>query len=438
MRNKTFKIYIFILVFASIFTGMIKAQQLRDSLSLNEAIKLTLTNQPLIQQSIEQVNAVDAKIKEQNSSYYPNVEGNLSYAWIGPIISLGFPGMGTFDFNTPNNYDMHVSAAYTLYDFGQRDATLDLIKSYKLSAEEKINLVKSNLAYSTIQIFYSILFLKKSIDVKNDQINTFNQHLDITKKKVESGSATDFDVLTTEVRVASAQNEKIDLENALKKEEIYLRNLLGFSSDQRLKLAGDFSVDEVNTNGDLLITQAYNMRPEIKLARDAESSAKISKQVSALGDRPIISLDASYGLKNGFFPNLDVLRGNWLAAVSANIPIFNGNRTDAKVEEAEANLKSSSQEIFVLERKIKTEVQSALSDLMTNQSKLNTTKIQVKQAQEAVTRAEAQYRDGVITNLDLIDSETALSEARLLYLQVLYKNVISKYALDKVVGTVVW
>ncbi|MCL5028076.1 MAG: TolC family protein [Bacteroidetes bacterium] len=429
---------IFLIIFFSISLTAFAQTVQTDSLSLDKAIKLTLSNQPLVNQAVEQINAIDAKIKEQKSSYYPNVEGNLSYAWIGPIISLGFPGMGIFDFNTPNNYDMHVSAAYTLYDFGQRDATLDLIKSYKLSAEEKINLVRSNLAYSAIQTFYSILFLEKSIAVKNDQINTLNQHMDITKKKVESGSATDFDVLTTEVRVASAQNEKIDLENALNKEKIYLRNLLGFSSDQPLNLAGDFSIAEVNTNEDSLITLAYGMRPEIKLARDAESSAKISKRVSALGDRPTISLEASYGLKNGFFPNLDVLRGNWLAAVSANIPIFNGNRTDAKVEESEANLKSSSQEILVLERKIKTEVQSALSDLMTNKSKLNTTKIQVKQAQEAVDRAEMQYRDGVITNLDLIDSETALSEARLLYLQVLYKNVISKYALDKVVGTVVW
>ena len=435
---KSYFILIIIFIFFAI-TSLIQAQTVQtDSLLLKDAVRLTLTNQPLINQAIEEVNAVDAKIKEQNSSYYPNVEGDLSYAWIGPIISLGFPGMGTFDFNTPNNYDMHVSAGYTLYDFGKRDADRELIKSYKLSALEKINLVKTNLSYSAIQTFYSILFLEKSIKVTEDQINTLNQHLDLTKKKVASGSATDFDVLTTEVRVASAQNEKIDLENALKKEKIYLQNLIGYSSNQPLVLSGDFSISELRMNEDSLISQAFTMRPEIKLAKDAENSAEISKQVSALGNKPSLSLGASYGLKNGFFPNLDVLRGNWAAAISANIPIFSGYRTEAKVEEAEANLKSSTQEILILERKIKTEVQSAYSDLLTNEEKLKTTKVQVKQAEDAVTRAEAQYRDGVITNLDLIDAETALAEARLLYLQVIYKNVISKYALEKVIGTVVW
>lgn len=437
MKLYSKQILIIIILFISISTGYSQVIK-TDSLTLNEAIKLTLTNQPLIQQAVEQVNAVSAMVKEQNSSYYPNVEANLSYAWIGPIISLAFPGLGNFDFNTANNYDMHVSAGYTLYDFGRRDAALNLIKSYKLTADEKINLVKSNLAYSTIQTFYSILFLEKSIAVKNDQINTLSQHLELTKKKVASGSATDYDVLTTEVRVASAENDKTDLENALAKEEIYLRSLLGYSTDQSLNLTGNFSAADADMSVESLVSQAYNMRPEIKLAKDAENSAKLTKEVSALGDRPTLSLDASYGLKNGFFPNLDVLRGNWVAAISANIPIFNGNRTDYKVEEAEASLKESSQQILSLERKIKAEVQSAYSDWETNKEKIDRTKLQVKQAEDALSRAELQYKDGVITNLDLIDSETALAEARLLYLQVIYKNVLSKYALDKVVGEVVW
>ena len=45
------------------------------------------------------------------------------------------------------------------------------------------------------------------------------------------------------------------------------------------------------------------------------------------------------------------------------------------------------------------------------------------------------YRDGVITNLDLIDAETSLSEAELLRLRVTYENVINTYSLMEAVGT---
>jgi outer membrane protein len=51
-----------------------------------------------------------------------------------------------------------------------------------------------------------------------------------------------------------------------------------------------------------------------------------------------------------------------------------------------------------------------------------------------VSRAEVRYRDGVITNLDLIDAETSLSEAELLSLKVSYENVINMYSLKEAVG----
>ncbi|MDR3628170.1 MAG: TolC family protein [Ignavibacteriaceae bacterium] len=436
MKNRLLCITLFI---AILLLEPVYAQNVNsDSLTINEAVKLTLNNQPVITQALEQINVINAKVKGQKSSYYPTVEGDLSYTNIGPLITLAFPGMGTFDFNTANNYDMHVSAEQVLYDFGRRDASMDLIKSYKLSAEEKVNLIKSDLAYQTIQTFYTILFIEKSIDVKNEQIRTLNEHLDIAKKKAESGSSTDFDVLTTEVRVASAQNELIDLQNALAKGKIYLSSLIGNENSTQINLSGNFNITIPGIEESSLVSKAFSLRSEIKLARENENSAKLSINVAGLGDKPTLSLGLAYGLKNGYFPNLDVLRGNWAAGVSANIPIFNGNKTDAKKEEAEAELKSSTQEILIQERKIRLEVQTAVTDLKTSMDKLKTTEVQVKQATEAVSRAVVQYRDGVITNLDLIDAETALAEAKLLYLQVTYKNVVNKYALDKVVGETAW
>ncbi len=404
-----------------------------DSLTLQQAIKLTLTNQPLLNEAVEGINAAEAKIKEQNSSYYPNVNGDLSYTRIGPIPTIQFGG-GGFKLAPDNNYDAHISASQLVYDFGRRNALMDLVKSYKLSAEDKLNLVKNNLSYRTVQAFYSILFLEKSIRVKDEQINTLKQHIDLANKKVQSGSATDFDVLTTEVKKAAVENEKIDIVNALNKQKIYLKSLLGWPSGKELKLSGVFNHDTTSIDVESMIDEAFQKRHEMKLAKDAEQSAMLSKQVASNTDNPDLSVFGSYGFKNGYEPNLDVLRGNWAAGINASIPIFNGNIKDAKVEEAEANLKSSSAKILELERKIKTEVEQAAADLQSSKSKLKTTEIQVKHAQDAVSRAEIRYRDGVITNLDLIDAETSLAEAELLRLRVSYENVINTYSLMEAIG----
>ncbi len=429
----TIKNIFLIIITFSVFVISSFAQQNNKSLTLQDAIQNALTNQPLLKQAEEQINAAESKINQQKTYYYPEVEGDVSYTRIGPIPAFNFDGHN-LELAPNNNYDFHVSARELLYDFGKRDALVELAKSYKLSSEDKIALIKNNLAYQTTKAFYSVLFLEKSISVKDEQINTLNSHIEVTKKLVQSGSSTDYDILTTKVKLAAVQNQKIDLQNALTKAMIYLNSLMGWPDGKDFELSGNFNADSTSFNADSLIVEAYNKRPEMTLAKDAENSADLNKQLVSLSDRPMLGVFANYGFKNGYEPNIEVLRGNWAAGLNAKIPIFNGNLKDSKVEEAEANLKTASAKILELERNIKTDVQQSVADYNSNLKKFSTAKLQVEQAKQAVQRAEIRYRDGVITNLDLIDAETSLSEAELLSIKVAYENVVNLYSIKMSVG----
>lgn len=434
MKLRIFSIIIFMNLILLI--NLYAQQTGQSSLSLNEAINLALSNQPLIEQALDQADAAEAKINQQKSYFYPRVEGDLTYIRIGPVPTIEFSGHN-FELAPADNYNADVSASHLLYDFGKRSAILELMKSYKLSAIDKIELIKNNLAYQTIQIYYTILFLEKSIDVNEEQIRTLQKHLELTGKKVESGSATDFDILTTQVKVAGAQNQKTDIENALNKNKLALNSLFGRPSDSPLYLTGELKIDSSAFNLESLIDEAYAGRPEMKLAQDAGMNAEISRKVAALADRPNLSLMANLGVKNGYQPDLNDPVVNWAAGVHASVPIFNGNLKKAQVAEAEAKMKSSADEINALKRKIKLEVEQAAADLQANRSKIKTSEVQVDHAKQAVSRAGSQYKDGVITNLDLIDAETSLAQAKLMYLQVVYQNVLSHYNLKKAVGSMV-
>ena len=158
------------------------AQVNKDSLSVADAVELTLKNYPLIQQATESINVAEARIKEQQSSLYPIINAEASYTRIGPIPTINF-GPELFELAPPNNYDAHVSVYHTLYDFGKRDALVDLTKSYKKSAIDNVDYVKSNLAFQTVQTFYSVLLLQRSIAVKDTDIANLNKHLAYTKKR---------------------------------------------------------------------------------------------------------------------------------------------------------------------------------------------------------------------------------------------------------------
>ena len=153
---------------------------------------------------------------------------------------------------------------------------------------------------------------------------------------------------------------------------------------------------------------------------------------------PSLNIMLSYGLKNGYMPNLDALRGNWSAGVNVKLPIFDGFRTSANEEEADANLKVSEEHTAKVKKDIISEVQQATEDLKIKIDKVATTKIQVNYAESSIQRANAQYRNGVVTNLDLLDAENSLTQARLQYLLAIYEAIISNYNLKRSVGDIIW
>ncbi len=435
-KMKTILYVLIILCFTSI--NIYTQQRELNALKLNDAISMTLKNYPLIKQAQQNVDVFDARIKQQESFNYPVINAQASYTRIGPIPSIGLPGAGTFELAPENNYDAHLAATYNLLDFGKKSSQVNLAQAYKNSAVDNVDLVKSNLAFTTVQTFYSILFLERSIEVNDTDVATLNEHINITNKKIESGTATDYDLLSTKVRLADYQSNKVILQNQLNNQKIILGNLTGLNNKDNIELSGEFAILTTNVNLDSLTDIAYKQRPEIKLAMDQENTALIKKNLASLGDMPDVYIQVKYGLANGFEPNLDVLRGNWAAGIGVSVPIFNGFKRKYNEEEADAGIKVSETNTENVKLTIAREVQTAAEDINSNIEQLKTAELKIKLAEESLQRARAQYSSGVGTNLDLLDAETRLADAKFLYLREIYQNILNTYELKKAVGDIVW
>jgi outer membrane protein TolC len=185
---------------------------------------------------------------------------------------------------------------------------------------------------------------------------------------------------------------------------------------------------------DSLQQMALRQRAELKLARDAEELARLQKNASSLGNMPSLKLIAAYGFKNGYEPNIYPMQGNWMWGAQAQIPLFDGGRVGHQEEEAQAAIESEQAHTQDAERQIRSDVEQAVADVQASWSKVQISDVQLQQALDAVTIARTRYETGSVTNLDLLDAETAESSARLMSLQALYRFVISKYELDRAVG----
>ncbi len=409
-----------------------------DSLSLEDVVQGAIRNGPAVVQATAYAQASNARVDQGRTARLPSVGFDGSYVRIGPVPELFFPGLGVFKLYPENNYDAHVGVRETVYDFGKTSSNVDVSQSQVRTAEENIELVKSGLAYQSIQLFYSILFLQQSIDVENRDIQTLHEHLLVNQKRLQAGTGTNFEVLTTQVRVAAAKNQKIDLENMLHKQEVSLRRLLGTRDSVQLALRGNFTPTVVSLNADSLLSVALRQRPEIRSAQAAEITSSLQYRSVKLSDMPVVSVNGSYGVKNGFIPNLDILRGNWVAGIELRVPLYEGGVTGYKEQEAEATLNGSRAHVADVERQVSEEVRQSISDLRAAQAKLETAALQVEQATAALDIAQKSYEAGTVSNLDVLDAETALSQANLFRVRALYEFVSSRYGLDRAIGTAIW
>ena len=406
-----------------------------DSLTVDQAVKLVLERYPSLDQARAAVSTAEARVSESESSLSPIADADLSYTRLDPVPSLEFPGLGNFMLYPNNNYDIHAGVRDNIYDFGKRDAQIDVAKSNVQVATDNIDVVKSKLAYQTIQSFYAILFLQRSAVVQQQQIDALNEHLQITQKKIQAGTAIDFDLLTTQVRIATAKNVLIGIQNKQRHQEVMLRQLLAYPAGTALSLKGEFSLTSVGINVDSLTAVALEKRIELKSSKDEEQTAQLQKHLASLGDMPSVNLGVIYGVKNGYIPNLDAWHGNWIGAAEIKVPIFNGNQTKIHEQEADAALQGLQAHTRDLRQTISAEVSHAVEDIRSILEQLTNSELQVQQAEAAVANARIRYDNGVLTNIELLDAETDLSQAQLLNLESLYKFVINRYTLDKAIGT---
>ena len=409
-----------------------------DSLSLETTIRSVLDANPSINALQEEVNRAQAILAETRTYLKPVVNGTASYTRIDPVVKLPFNG-DILQFAPNNNYDVHVAAQYTVLDLGRTRANIDLSRSRIASATDQVTVTQRDLAFSAAQSYHSILFAREAIRVQDAQIASLLQHQREMEKRVEGGVSTGFDVTTTKVRIAQAQNTKIDLQNQLLNQEVQLARLLHRPENGVVPVSGRFEYNPQAVDVQAALAAGSENRPEVKLAKDSEQTAIAQQHVTEASNRPSLNVLGQAGTKNGYLlPNLERMRFNTVLGAQLNVPIYDGNRNKVQRVGAEAAVKGAQARIQDAQEQVRADVLQAVNNMQAAAARYDNSLVQIGQATEALTRAKARYRYGVGNNLDVLDAETQLAQSRLSRLQAIYNYTIGQYQLRRATGEQIW
>jgi|CZKI01.1.fsa_nt_gi outer membrane protein len=413
-------------------------QSTPGALTLAQTIETVLARYPTIDAARAAIDAARARTMQSNADRLPQVsaQGTYTYDSLRPYVAISIPGLpsGAIYESVQNAYGVSVTARQLLTDFGRTDKIVEMARSGQITAQDALEETMNQLGYQAIQSFYSVLLLRNSADVAREEISALEEALRISQKKFGAGSATKFDVLTTQVRLSNARNHLTDTLASLEKQENGLRQLLGRTHGTPLDIAGDFDAEAPAIPESTAIADGMHNRPEMKLARDSEQTARLKQDAADRGNRPTLAAQVTGGVANGFVPNLYDNKGYVTAGLSVDVPILTGRRVTGERLEATAGVREAQAHERDLTETIATDVADAYSDLNAAKARLGNADTLVAQATEALTLAQTRYTNGVITNFELLDAQSSLRAAELSRLQARYDCVLARQAVARAAG----
>jgi outer membrane protein TolC len=116
------------------------------------------------------------------------------------------------------------------------------------------------------------------------------------------------------------------------------------------------------------------------------------------------------------------------------MPLFDGFSREGDVIQQDAKLKQSLVSLTDAEETTLFELTKALFSIENTDEFVQSQQLSFTQATEGHRLAQAGYREGVNTQVEVIDAETAMTKSKSLYYQAIYSHTIAKLDLQKAMG----
>lgn len=405
-----------------------------DSLSLKTIIGKVITTHPTVKAAEEAINNADARIGLAKTGYYPQVDMSANYSNMGPVTKLTIPSMGTFQLFPQNNYSASINYSQVVYDFGRTRQNIEVENENKTIGEQALEQVKQKLSLYAVNNYYTLLFLQAAIEIKDEQLGTLKAHLAHIETMMATGSATEYQVLSTKVKISTVESQKVDLEASLTSQKEALNSLLGNDHRNEPIVKNELSVKIPVIESDSIISFAFQNRDEILITKEKMTLAELKYDFVKLQNKPVISFMAAGGAKNGYVPYLNQIRPNYIVGMGIRIPLFDGMKNKFNLSQAQSAITSLSYENESTKRTISNEIYESEAYMMAAEKKVSQFELQLSQALKAYSLAETSFKSGTITNLDLLDANTSVSETKLMLLKARIDYVASVYKLKVALG----
>ena len=430
-----------------LFTNILFGQD--TSLSLDECLQMALSNNENLKNSILEENVSKMTSREYLSVGFPQIqfETGLKYNF---EIQKSLIDISKFMPGVPEGTEQEVS-------FGQKyDGIMDLginqmifngsyfvglaaSKALIELSEKQTVRAKVDIIESVNKAYYVVLNTKERLSLVNSNLDRIESLLNDTEILYENGFVEKLDVDRIKVSYNNLNAEKIKAERLYDLSLSVLKFQIGFPVNEKLSVKG--SIEDVILSVNEYDIQSFDYSDRIE--HSILNTNKRLKSYDLKNNRsqflPQIYANLSYGYNTSsseydLFFNSNRWKNYGTVGLQVIVPIFDGFNKRSKINRSKIVVQQVENQIKFLERSIDLQINQNYIELKNAIESLNVSKDNLVLANEVYNISEKKYKEGVGSNLEVLDSNNALKTAQTNYYNAYYQAIISKINLEKTLG----
>lgn len=449
-----------------IMSTMTAQQDTSAVVTLDDCLRIALSESPTVRVADMEVKRVDYSKKETLGQLLPSISFGATYnrmlaKQVMYMNMDGFGGMGGsgdkgegseteqaaessrkssnggIKVGLDNSYSAGFTASMPLIA-PQLWQTMKLSDSQILRSVELARSSRLELVNQVKSAYYTLLLAEDSRRVIEESYDMAKLNYDIYNKKYEAGAASDYDVLRTSVAMKNIEPELMQSEVSIKQARLQLLILMGLDASTPIVTADGLSAYESTMYETVLNAgRDYSQNSSLKLNDIDTKIARRNVSIQQAAWYPTLALSANYNwtsMSNG--SPLRNFRWNPYSSIglTLSIPLFEGGQRYSRVKQAKIQAAELQLQRENLERSVSSQVTLAIDNINVNVKQIASCSESVAEAERAHDIMKQSFEIGAASYLDLRDSELALTRARLTRFQAIYNFLIANSELELLLG----
>jgi outer membrane protein TolC len=288
--------------------------------------------------------------------------------------------------------------------------------------------VRTDVAMSVATAYFDALKAEKAGVIYADYVKLVQSSHDLAKAKFEQNLISKSDLLTAEVKVATAKREAKLVEIAGEKAKRALCSAVGRAGRCEVRVLEPDQPSGPPKSAEEMIALALANDPELKALEYGIQVQRATTEEAHQGRYPTVSLDFAYIASDDF--SAPPVAQRWIGALQLTVPLFDFGRTREAIAYSQAKETEQVRTLEATKIQLSQEIHDSYFTLKEIETELALSTKQLEQAKEALRVKQGMFEQSLASISEVNEAQSEVLRLQLIQIRDSYDTAAARFVID--------